>query len=284
MNIGLVLSGGMAKGAYQIGALKALQNYLPGNTIKYISCASVGVLNGYAYAADRLTLAEDIWRGICTNDNEKYTITRLLKLDKADSIAQALTKDSLVLENEFYTTLLDLKKKKLIYKNLQGTKTDILTDYLRASVAVPLYKRSIRAEGTDYHDGAAVDNIPVYPLLQHEPDYIICIYFDDISYKFESPDFDSKIIRITFPPKTRFKESVLFTKKSIDDMITEGYERSERILSRVFENGTRDIEKILSEAKKLSEAYESIPRLTGDVMVDNMNKLFKKLTKKSIEP
>ena len=33
MNIGLVLSGGMAKGAYQIGALRALNNFVPLNEI-----------------------------------------------------------------------------------------------------------------------------------------------------------------------------------------------------------------------------------------------------------
>ena len=62
MNIGLVLSGGMGKGAYQIGALRALNEFIPLKEIKYISCASVGVLNGYAYATDNLDVAEDIWK------------------------------------------------------------------------------------------------------------------------------------------------------------------------------------------------------------------------------
>ena len=50
MNIGLVFSGGMAQGAYQIRALRALNNFMPLHEIKYISCASIGVLNSYAYA------------------------------------------------------------------------------------------------------------------------------------------------------------------------------------------------------------------------------------------
>ena len=53
MNIGLVLSGGMGKVAYQIGALRALNEFIPLKEIKYISFASVGVLNGYAYATDK---------------------------------------------------------------------------------------------------------------------------------------------------------------------------------------------------------------------------------------
>ena len=46
MNIGLVLSGGMAKGAYQVGALKAINELFPKGSIKYISASSIGVLNG----------------------------------------------------------------------------------------------------------------------------------------------------------------------------------------------------------------------------------------------
>ena len=48
MNIGLVLAGGMAKGALQLGALYALSEFIPLEEIKYVSCASVGALNSYA--------------------------------------------------------------------------------------------------------------------------------------------------------------------------------------------------------------------------------------------
>ena len=46
MKIGLVLCGGMAKGAYQIGVLRAIREFVPREDITTISCASVGVLNG----------------------------------------------------------------------------------------------------------------------------------------------------------------------------------------------------------------------------------------------
>ena len=44
MKVGLVLSGGGAKGAYQVGALKALQEL--GTTIDVVAGASIGALNG----------------------------------------------------------------------------------------------------------------------------------------------------------------------------------------------------------------------------------------------
>ena len=70
--------------------------------------------------------------------------------------------------------------------------------YLRASVAMPVYNHAVQIESTAYYDGAMIDNIPVYPLLKHNLDYMICIYFDDICYKFENTYFDNKIVKISF--------------------------------------------------------------------------------------
>ena len=44
MNVGIVLAGGFAKGAYQVGALNAIREMLPKEDVKYISCASIGAL------------------------------------------------------------------------------------------------------------------------------------------------------------------------------------------------------------------------------------------------
>ena len=43
--IGLVLSGGMAKGAYQAGALCAINEYFSPTDFDYVSSASIGTLN-----------------------------------------------------------------------------------------------------------------------------------------------------------------------------------------------------------------------------------------------
>ena len=52
MKIGLVLAGGIAKGAYQAGFIKALKEELgDSNEIVAISCASIGFFG--AYALDR---------------------------------------------------------------------------------------------------------------------------------------------------------------------------------------------------------------------------------------
>ena len=59
---GIVLEGGGARGAYQVGAWKALKE--AGISIKGISGASVGALNGALMCMDDLEKAEYIWENI----------------------------------------------------------------------------------------------------------------------------------------------------------------------------------------------------------------------------
>lgn len=59
---GLVLEGGGAKGAYQIGAWKALKE--AGIHVKGIAGTSVGALNGALIAMDDFEKAERIWETI----------------------------------------------------------------------------------------------------------------------------------------------------------------------------------------------------------------------------
>jgi len=61
-NFGLVLSGGGAKGAYQVGVWKALEDYGISNQITVISGTSVGALNAALFACSDLGEAEKLWR------------------------------------------------------------------------------------------------------------------------------------------------------------------------------------------------------------------------------
>lgn len=74
MRIGLVLSGRMGKGAYQIGALAAINEFFDPTDFKYVSAASIGVLNTYAYLTNNLSQASNIWKSVNSKDR-KYSIT-----------------------------------------------------------------------------------------------------------------------------------------------------------------------------------------------------------------
>jgi NTE family protein len=70
-NIGLVLSGGGAKGAYQIGVFKALYELHLQKIINIISGTSIGALNGALFLMDDYSLLAAAWED-ATYDNFMY--------------------------------------------------------------------------------------------------------------------------------------------------------------------------------------------------------------------
>ncbi len=282
MNIGLVLSGGMAKGAYQIGALRALNNFVPLKEIKYISCASIGVLNGYAYATENLDCAEQMWKSICSKDTRLF-ISQILKSSMLQQKIVNLYDPEKSISSAFYCSLLDLSHRNIVYKDLSSVNSDQIPLYLKASVAMPVYNHSVQLDNTSYFDGAMIDNIPVYPLLKHNVDYIICIYFDDTCYKFENTYFDNKIIKIIIPCESVLKQSVIFKQDSIEDMIESGYDITMYLLNSVFSKGYEDLEYIYRIIEYMNRNNKNkCLRITGDMLVANLNKITQKLTKRKI--
>ena len=281
MNIGLVLSGGMAKGALQLGALYALSEFIPLEEIKYVCCASVGTLNGYAYMTNKLEKAKKMWNGLCSNG--KMGLYQFLKSDILQQSIIGLYEPNDSISSEFYCSLLELSAMNIVYKDLSKVEKDKIPLYLKASVALPVCNRAVQVDGSGYFDGATVDNIPVLPLLDREFDYIICIYFDDVCYKFENTDFDNKIVKITFPNETSLRQSFVFQQDSIDNMLEDGYERTKNILEKYFSDGYDNLEQIYRNIDFINQnTKDSRLRLTGDVIITNFNKITQRLTRKKI--
>ena len=165
MRIGLVLSGGMAKGAFQVGALKAIGEYIDPKEITAISCSSVGCLNGFAFVSGKLDQAEKMWKHICENGNRRY-INSILRSSFLQESINYICDDSSQITNSFFISLLNLKERTVLYQNLAKVSSRSYADYLKASVAMPLYNRPVMINGKGLYDGAPVDNIPVYPLVK----------------------------------------------------------------------------------------------------------------------
>lgn len=148
---------------------------------------------------------------------------------------------------------------------------------------MPVYNRPVILGENAYFDGAMVDNIPVYPLLADPPDYIICIYFDHSSYLFENELFDRRVIKLTFPAENRLKDSVVFQKSTIERMIRQGYEDTLLVLRGLFCGGKDDLPRIYRGIEALNRRMPPPSvRLTGDVLVTNLNRVAAKLTHRKL--
>ena len=178
--IGIVLSGGGAKGAYQIGVWKALNRL----NIKYdiVTGTSVGALNGLLFVQKDYKKAYKIWKNIGYNflfdDAEKLNIktetvykTYISEFFKHGGMEVKQLEKQIEIaydEKKFYSSNVDYG---IVVYNLTKLKPEMLTksqltrenikDYVLASAcAFPTFKLK-NIEGMNYIDGGYYDNMPI---------------------------------------------------------------------------------------------------------------------------
>ncbi len=273
----------MAKGAYQIGALRAISNFIPSADVKCISGASVGALNGYAYSTGNLDIAEKLWIDLC-RDGIKLPIHRILRSSTVQAYITDLGEMPQAPFAPIYIPLLDIEHWDIVYRDLSTVEHELIPQYLKASIAMPVFNKAVALDETAYFDGAMIDNIPVYPTTQADLDYIICIYFDDLSYKFESTEFDNKVIKITFPScPGGLNPSLIFKQETITQMIQEGYDFATQVMSNALAGGYDNLEHIYDTIRRANEEKPEKLRITGDVLVTNLNRITQRLTKRKLK-
>ena len=192
---GLVLEGGGAKGAYQIGAWKALKE--AGVKIKGVSGTSVGALNGALICMDDLERAENLWANITYSqiinvDDELMgrlfdksqmkpeflretlkeifrmlgeggmDITPLHRLIE-ENIDEDLIRKSPV---EFYSCTYSLTDRKELNVDMKTVPEGQMKDMLLASAYLPGFKNE-KLHGKTYVDGGATNVLPMDVLLEH---------------------------------------------------------------------------------------------------------------------
>ena len=279
MNIGLVLSGGIAKGAYQIGVLQVFKQYLPYDFFSHVSASSIGVLNAYAYLTDQLDAAEEIWK------SQNYTgmigfVRSFVKDSYIDSLISKVQPKPLNHACNFYISALSLSTLHLSYINVKDVEPSEMWSYLKAGVALPPFRAPIKIHNERFVDGAMVDNIPVYPLVSHKPELVIVQYFDRESIVFESEDFSSHIIRLTFEEGKILHDSFAFDRQSICEMIEIGKTAAIQLIK---EYQLDSFEAIADVYKHMNKApVKQAIRITGDMLVNNLNIVAKKLIRYSV--
>ena len=200
---GIVLEGGGAKGAYQIGSWKALRE--TGVRIKGIAGASVGSLNGALICMDDLEKAEDIWKNIEYSrvmDVSDETIKALKKKDfKAlnmqeilnsgfqfikdggfdvtplkNLIAEVVGDESRIRESdrELFAVTYSVSEHKELAVDVKSGEEGSVKDMLLASAYFLAFKNE-KLGGKRYRDGGGFNNVPLGVLLDKGYEDIIVI-------------------------------------------------------------------------------------------------------------
>lgn len=187
---GIVLDGGGARGAYQIGAWKALKE--AGVKIKAVAGTSVGALNGALICMDDVENAEKIWSGMTFSkvmDVDDEWMERLFsKENKFTEVIAEIWKhlsdggvdvaplrqligevvDEEKIRNsgkEFFLLTFSLTDFKELDLSLDDIPEGRLEDFLLASAYLLGFKNE-KMEGKRYIDGGVVNNVPLKSLVK----------------------------------------------------------------------------------------------------------------------
>lgn len=223
---GLVLEGGGTKGAYQIGAYRALREL--GIEFKGVAGTSIGALNGAYIVQDNIDIMEEIWTKhnythFMNIDEETYNnvknvdftpknmnmvISLINKARKNEGIdisplrnliESTLTEDTLRKSNKDFGLVTVMWDGKIIPRPmfLQDIPKGKLVDYLIASSSLPIFKLD-KLDDKLFLDGMFHNNLPVSLLKEKGYEDIVVIrLLDDIFGKINlnnHQDINMKVI------------------------------------------------------------------------------------------
>ena len=277
--LGVVLSGGMTRGAYEIGCLRAIEDRFGKESIRCITTSSIGTLTGYGYGTEKLELVNDTWKNIDVSETGRFFPAFCGNPDLLSKI-RGMVEEEDKLCYKMYVSIWNFTQKRVEYVPFHELTADKAREYVCASIAIPIFNKGVTIDGDLLFDGAFLDNIPVYPMLNEDLDYIFCIHFDGCNYFFENEEFDQKIVKLSEFPQTKRLEMMFFTPQYFDEMVQFGYDYTMRIIERIFP--TDDNGEILARIKEYEQSKQETykKRLTADVVLNNVNVLTKRYAKR----
>lgn len=254
---GIVLEGGGAKGAYQIGAWKALRE--AGLRIKGIAGVSVGALNGALICMDDLKKAEEIWGNIEYSqvmDVNDETIRALKEKDfKALNLSELLSSGLQLVKDrgfdvaplkrfieqvvgdgesirssdrEFYAVTYSVSDKKELIVDLRAEEN--INDMLLASAYFMAFKNE-KLGGKRYMDGGGFNNVPINVLLDRGYEDIIVIRIYGLGFDRERVTKIPEGVRVYhIAPRQDLGGILEFDKKQARKNMNLGYYDAKRFL------------------------------------------------------
>ncbi|NVJ54275.1 MAG: patatin-like phospholipase family protein [Campylobacteraceae bacterium] len=197
MKLGLVLSGGAARGAFHLGVLHFLEEQ--NIKIDTYSGSSIGAIISVSHASG--ISAKEQLKIFSSNDIKQvlkfnYLNKGLLKIDTKHQILNELLpiKKLEDLPKKVYVNAYDLKSKKLYYFD-KGDSHELC---MASSALTPLF-RPIKYKKMELIDGGLFDNMPIKPLLDSNHE----IYTVDVM-----PSKNTLLEKVSYNPIKTIKRKI----------------------------------------------------------------------------
>ena len=302
--IGLVLSGGAAKGFAHVGVIKVLEEL--GIFPDYIAGTSMGSLVGGLYAAGYNSsmmyyiVRKQDWNEILTDKYNRRNLSTYEK-EQADRIfipvairdSKAKISLGLMSGQKVHRLLADLTwnvYKDTLFADLPipffCAATNIVTgkaeyldqgnlaDAMRASMAIPSVFDPIQIDGKMYVDGGLVDNFPVIEMKKRfNPDIIIGV---DVGYRVKNQQqlnsLTSILEQVVFNPSVDFnakngKECTILIKPDLNGYGTTNFNDADSIMAC----GERSARAIYAQLKALADSLRNIAPMKTAKLFHNVD-------------
>ena len=259
--LAVVLSGGGAKGAYEVGVWKALRKM----HIKYdiVTGTSIGALNGMMMVQNEFYKCIRLWKNINYDvlyDNfKKITSSKEMYLEylnkifdggidtnKIEQIINNLYKPNKLYNSKinFGVVSFNLSTRKVIYSTKKNTRPDKLKKYILASATCfPFFKPT--KIGTDILvDGGYYDNLPINLALDLGATEIIAVDLRAVGFK---QKIRNEKIKVTYiEPNNKLDSFLMFDSNVTKRMMKLGYNDTLKKFNKLdgdlytFKKGTID--------------------------------------------
>ncbi len=276
-NIGLVLCGGGAKGAYQVGVFKVLEELEIANEIKMISGSSIGALNGALYLMYSADEIDQIWQqcnwtaifGVSKENIKKVNqivhrvnTRQMSPFFGAINMVGVANQTGLPLQRKGFEKVLrqylkpsiiqkqsidlivscgKVNSKQLAYFNLNHQSPKKMQDILFATTAVPMLYNPVYIDNSYYCDPMKYERAPLAPLLKSDCETIIIVYLNREQCLGRKEINGKRLIEIA-PSRdlgTGIYGSFDFRKSVIENSIELGGNDAYRILYNVLKENPR---------------------------------------------
>ncbi len=252
----IVLEGGGARGAYQVGVWRALDE--AGIRYNAVAGSSVGALNGAMMAMRRLNQAEEFWKNIrfsAVMNVDDETMKNLFDMNfsainfrelarrakdilksggfdvaplrelLAEQVDETAIRESDV---EFFIATYSLSDMKELYLRAKDIEPGAIDDMLLASAYYPAF-RNEPLGGKRYIDGGVQDVLPITPLIEwgYQDLIAIRVFGFGVEKKIEIPD---DVTVTTIAPTQKLGAVLNFDGELSREQMKLGYFDGKRVL------------------------------------------------------
>ncbi len=258
--LGLCLTGGGARGSYQVGALKALEELDILASVKVYSGTSIGAANAAIVASTSVKRLIEVWMDLAEDDIPKNDAPFIVKKDGRRNtlnfergIYSMRAFEKLLLEaidferlkdQEVYATISHggakdeglfqvfkssyaqrfKKEGKGYYMPLNAFDKEKVQKIIVASCSIPFFFAPVLLEERKYYDGGMFDNMPYTPLVECGCDEVIIVHLH--KYRFSQPKHEAEGVKFhdIMPLKSALGRVMKFSKANSEKLYQLGYE------------------------------------------------------------